>query len=161
MGTYCTTTSFSDILVGTTVDTATTSLLSKKIDLSENTIKSRLSKRYDVSSFNTTTAVPPQLTNLCEKLTEGFYYQSASRGNEKMLKRGDMCVKWAMNELKMISDGVVNLLDTSGSSITERDDGKWDMTSSSYGYTSTFNEDDPINWQVDSDKIDDIADDRG
>ena len=58
-------------------------------------------------------------------------------------------------------DGDVNLLDSTGASIVERDSGQWDMTSSSIDYTSTFNEDASENWKIDSDKLGDISDDRG
>lgn len=160
MGLYATTTSFSDILVDTTLDTATTNLLTKKISLAENTVKSRLSKRYDLSAFDSATAIPPQLTNLTEMLTEGFYYKAASRGNEKMLKRGKTCIDWAMEELEMFVSGKVDLLDTAGSIIPEKENNQWDMTSSTLGYHSTFNEDDPKNWRRDSDKLSDIADER-
>jgi len=160
MGTFATTTSFGDILVGTEIDTATTALLTKKINLSESTIKSRLSKRYDVSVFDSATAIPPQLTDLAETLTEGFYYKSASRGNEKMLKRGESLCKWVLGELKEISDGNVNLLDSTGASIVERATGQWDMTSSSIDYSSTFNEDASKDWKIDSDKLSNIATNR-
>lgn len=160
MGTFATTTSFSDLLVDSNLDTATTALLSKKIDLAENTVKSRISKRYDVSAFGTATAVPPQLTDLTELLTEGFYYKSQSRGNEKMLKRGMTLCKMALDELELLMNGDVNLLNTAGSSIVESENGAWGMTSSTIDYTNTFNVDNPKNWKVDPDRLDDIADDR-
>jgi len=161
MGIFATTTSFADLLIGTEIDTATTSLLTKKISLAESTIKSRLSKRYDVSAFDSATAIPPQLTDLAETLTEGFYYKSASRGNEKMIKRGEVLCKWVIDELNNISNGKVDLLDSTGSSIVERENGQWDMTSSTIDYSSTFNEDAAKDWKIDSDKLDDISDDRG
>lgn len=161
MGLYATTTSIYGLLIGTEEDSTTTLLLTKKISLAENTVKSRLSKRYDVSAFDSATAIPPQLTDLTETLTEGYYYKSASRGNEKMLKRGETLCKYVLSELKLISDGDVNLLDTSGSSIVERDSGQWDMTSSTMDYTPTFAEDSADNWRIDPDKLTDIETNRG
>lgn len=160
MGTFCTTTVFYDFLIGVTENTATNALLSKKIEQSENTIKSRLSKKYNVTSFATSTAIPPQLTTLCEQLTEGYYWKSNSRGNESSLKRGQSMCKMALDELKLILDGDVGLLDSTGSIIPEKESGVWDMTSSTIDYSTTFDEDDPTKWRVDPDKLTDISDNR-
>jgi len=160
MATFATTTSFPSLLIGTELDGSTDDLLVKKIALAENTIKSRLSKRYDVSAFNSITAIPPQLTNICELLTEGLYYIAVSRGNEKAMKRGMFIRKMAMDELSFLIKGDVDLLNTAGSIISEKTDNRWDMTSSSIDYTSTFNEDSATNWSVDSDKLSDISNGR-
>lgn len=102
MSTFCTVSTFDFVLIGSTLDAATVKLLNQKIQLSESTIKGRLSKRYDLTSYDTSTAVPPQLRTLCELLTEGFYYKSMSRGNEKAFKRGESMCKMALDELKML-----------------------------------------------------------
>jgi DNA-binding IclR family transcriptional regulator len=70
-------------MVGTRFDTATTALVSKLITHAENEVNKYLSKRYDISVFDTTTSVPPLVTTLTETLAEGYSYQRSSMASKK------------------------------------------------------------------------------
>lgn len=161
MGTMATTTSLDTRMVDTTFNTATTSLCTARITDAENEIRKILSKRYDVSAdaFQTSTSVPPMLTTLCEWLTMGFMYEDLSRGGLDGFGRSDRYIKKAMENLNDIVDYKVNLVNTSGSLISESTE-SLPMFSNTKDYTDTFAEDNPTNWAVDSDKLDDIADER-
>lgn len=156
MGTYATTTSFSTWLIGTTMDSATTSLVGQCITWSESEINKQLGKRYDISSFQT--SVPPIVTSLCQQLATGYFYQHSSRGSKEGMARGDTFVKRVMDNLKDLAAGKLEIVDASGDVVagsTARG-----VLSTTDGYNSTFAEDDPLKWEVDPDKLDDIASDR-
>lgn len=161
MGTFATTTSLDTLMVDTEFDTATTSLCSQLITQAENEIRKRLAKRYDVSSayFQTSTSTPPMVTTLCEWLTQGYMYENLSRGGKDAYSRADRFLKKAMDNIDDIVDYKANLQDSSGSVITEATE-SLPMYSTSDDYHDTFGEDDPLNWNVDSDKLSDIADER-
>ena len=157
MGLYATTTSLQIIMIGTEFDSMTTNLCSKMITHAENEINKYLSKRYDISSFNSTsTAVPPLVTSLCETLTEGYMYHRNSRGGKEWRDRGEELIKQAIENLKMIADYKLDLIDSSGDVITDSSNGTFQILSTTSEYSNTFNEDDELRWAVDPNKIDDI-----
>ena len=157
MGTYATTSSYDVILVGTTLDAATTSVISKCITWAENEINKKLSKRYDISSFQST--VPPLVTSLCEQLALGYFYDNNSRGGKEGGARADRLIKRVMANLDELAAGKMELVNSAGSIIAPRGSAKGVLSSTS-DYRSTFAEDDPLNWSIDSDKLTDISDDR-
>lgn len=161
MGLYCTTTSLQTLMVGTKFDTATTSLATKLITHSENEINKWISKRYDVGTFNSTsTSVPPLVTSIAETLTEGYMYQRMSRGGKESLARGKELINQALDNLKMISEYKLDLTDSNGDVITDMSQTAYRVLSNTDTYSNTFNEDDPLNWEVDTDKLDDIEEER-
>lgn len=156
MGTYATTTSFGTWLLGTTMDSITTALVGQCITWSENEINKKLAKRYDVASFQTT--VPPHIRGLCEQLTTGFYYQHAARGGKEGMARGDVFIKRVMDNLSELAAGKMELVNTAGSLIVSSN--SKGVLSNTSDYTSTFGEDDPLNWAIDPDKLNDISGSR-
>lgn len=161
MGTYATTTSLQTLMIGVTFDTATTSLCTKMITHAENEINKYLSKRYDVSVFlATATSVPPLVTSLCETITEGYMYHRMSRGGKDWRDRGVELVKQATDNLQMIADYKLDLVDSSGTAIVASANGTFQILSTTTDYSNTFNEDDPLNWVVDDDKLDDVESER-
>lgn len=161
MGLYCTTTSLQTLLVGVEFDTATTALVSKLITHAENEVNKWISKRYDIGTFNSTsTAVPPLVTSLTELLTEGYYYQRNARGGKEALAQAKALIDQATGNLKLISEYKLDLLDSDEDVIQDMSQTSYRVLSSTSGYNDTFTEDDPINWEVDDDKIDDIRDER-
>jgi len=160
MGTYATTTSLQTLMVGTTFDTATTSLATKLITHAENEINKYISKRYDVSNFSTSTAVPPLLTSLCETLSEGYMYQRMSRGGKESVNRAKTLIDQAVDNLKLIAEYKLDLVNTAGSVVTDMSQTAYRVLSNTTDYSNTFNEDDPLNWEVDQDKLDDIESER-
>lgn len=157
MGTYATTTSLDTLMVGTTFDTATTSVAGQCITWAEDEINKHLSKRYDTSSFSS--SVPPMVTSLAEQLSLGYLYDQLSRGSKESQTRADRLIKRVMENLKALSDGKADLVDSSGSLISLRG-GRKGVLSNTSGYTQTFNEDDPLYWKIDDDKLSDISDER-
>lgn len=160
MGTYATTTSLSILMIGTTFDTLTTALGTKLITHAENEINKYLSKRYDVSAWTTAAATPPLVTSLCEKLSEGYMHQRMSRGGKESVDRGGILIKQALENLKMIADYKADLLDSSGSVVSDFSNTSYRVLSNTSDYTPTFGEDDELNWKVDQDKLDDIDSER-
>lgn len=160
MGLYCTTTSLQTIMVGTTFDTVTTSLAGKLITHAENEVNKWISKRYDIGNFNTSTAIPPLLTSLAETLAEGYMVQRMGRGGKESLAHSKMLIEQATNNLKMISEYKLDLIDSSGDVVQDMSQTSYRVMSSTSEYSDTFGEDDPMNWAVDQDKLDDIDADR-
>jgi hypothetical protein len=158
MGLFATTTSLSTKMIGTVFDTATTNLASASIYDAENEIKKHLCKRYDftASPFLTTTSIPPIITTLTETLAVGYMYENMSRGSDEDYKRADRYIKRVMTNIQSLLDGEAQLTDSSGNLITEID-GDWAIKSNTDDYSNTFNEDDPNDWAVDEDKLDDIS----
>lgn len=161
MGTYATTTSLQVLMIGTTFDTLTTALSSKLITHSENEINKYLSKRYDVSLWNTSTSIPPLVTSLCETLTEGYMYQRMSRGGKEAMSRGDILIKQAIENLTLLANYKMDLLTPTGSVLGDMSNTAYKVLSNTSDYSSTFGEDDELNWKVDSNKLQDIYDSRG
>lgn len=148
-------------MIGTTFDTLTTALASKLITHAENEINKWLSKRYDVTVFMaTSSAVPPLVTSLAETLSEGYIYQRMSRGGKEADQRGKILIGQAIENLKLISEYKLDLTDEDGGVIADMSQTAYRVLSSTSGYSDTFNEDDQINWAVDQDKLDDIANER-
>lgn len=161
MGIYATTTSLEVFMIGTTFDTATTSLADKTITHAENEINKYISKRYDISSFYTTTAtVPPIITSLCEQLSIGYMHQHMSRGGKESMARGKFFIDMAMKNLESIAKYELNITDSSGAVIADISGSSYNVKSTTENYANTFNEDSPLNWEVSSTKLDDISSER-
>jgi hypothetical protein len=162
VGTYATTTALSTVMVGTRFDTATTALATKCIDQAEGRINAALAKRYDLSSsyFQTSTACPPALRALAENLSEGLMWQKMARGSKESMARGKDLVEQSLEELKALVERNSDLVDTSGSVVPDSSSGNARVLCNTSDYSPTFDEDDPLNWKVDTDKLDDISDAR-
>lgn len=161
MGTFATTTSLDTLMIGTTFDTATTSLASKAITQSESFIKSRLSSLYDVSAydFSTATSSPPIITTICEYHSIGFMYKNMGRGGAEARERGEWYLKQALMMLEGVASGDDALLDSNGDAISVKTT-RSKVQSNTEDYNETFGEDDPLNWKRDSDKITDYNNSR-
>lgn len=161
MGLYATTTSIETYWVGHDFSNLT-ALASDCIDQAENEVRKRLSERYDVSSsyFQTTTSIPPMVRTLSLWLGLGYLYEANSRGSKDAYKRADRFINKAEKNLDKICEYKYNLVDSAGSAITDDSDSNFTMLSNTTDYTETFQEDDPLNWELDPDKINDISDSR-
>lgn len=143
-------------MIGTTFDTATTSLMGKMITHSENEVNKYISKRYDVGNF-TTTSIPPLITSITETLAEGYYFLRNSRGGGKdSVAYGNLLIKEAKENLLMLSNRTLDLLDTNDDPVAEFADASYKIKSSTTNYATTFDEDDELAWSIDEDKLDDI-----
>ena len=155
MGTFATTTSLQTLMPGISFDAATTSLATMCITWAEGFIRTNLARRYNMSAspFNTSTSIPTYLTSLCEQMAMGYYFKNASRGAKESITRGEALLKFAQSEIMDIANYKKDLVDNSYALVTNRTS---EVIGSSSAYHTTFDEDDPINWRVDSDKISDI-----
>lgn len=147
-------------MIGTTFDTATTSLMGKMITHSENEVNKYISKRYDVGNF-TTTSMPPLLTSITETLAEGYYFLRNSRGGGKdSVAYGNLLIKEAKENLLLLANRKLDLLDSNNDPVAEFTDASYKIKSSTTNYATTFDEDDELKWKIDADKLDDIYDGR-
>jgi len=157
---YCTTTSLETLMIGTTFDTLTTNLATKAITYARNEVDKWCAMRFDVSGWTYGTN-PPITTDWCEKLAVGFMYKAMSRGSKDALKRAASFIDPVMENLKGVVEHKQELLDSTGSALTDSSTGTHYMKSTTEDYHQVFNLDDPLNWSVDQDQLDDISDDRG
>jgi hypothetical protein len=147
-------------MIGTTFDTATTALAGKCILWAENEVNKYLSKRYVISSFMTTTGIPPLLTSLTEQMAEGYMYMRQSRGGKEAMARGQAMIKEARSNLELIMSYKADLISAAGDVVADASSTSYRIQSSTSGYSNTFNEDSELNWQVSGNKLDDISDER-
>ena len=165
MGTYCTTTTLSLVMVGVNFSaTNMTTLGSKAIDQAEAEVNKFLSKRYDLTAsiFQTSTSTPPLVKMLTEKLSEAYMWQFLSRGGagKESLARAKELITEAKDNLKQIADWKLDLIGSTGAVIADMSNTSQRVLCNTSSYTTTFDEDDELDWAVDSDKLSDIADNR-
>ena len=160
MGSYCTTTSLQTLMIGTTFDSATTSLATKLITHAENEVNKYLSKRYDVGGWTTAASAPPLAISLAETLAEGYMSQRMSRGGKEAMARGKDLIEQARKNLELLMNYKVDLLDSSGDVVADFSNTAYRVLSNTSDYTPTFGEDDELYWKVDQDKLDDIDSER-
>jgi hypothetical protein len=148
------------MLVGSSLANGTAAA-SLCITQAENEIRKILSERYDVSAaeFQTSTSTPPMVQDICLWLSLGYFFQLSSRGGKESIERGKTFIKQAMDNLFQIANREASLVSSSGSLIDEIGN-YMGMTSTTKNYAPTFNEDDPLEWAADPDKLDDIFDER-
>lgn len=160
MGLFATVTSLQTLMVGTNL-TTTSSLASELITRAERRINSALARRYDLSqsTFQTTTAIPPQVREWATMLAEGYMWKALARGGagKESMERGDSLVKEVLADLKNLVEYNLELVNTAGSVITDMSDTAYRVMCNTTNYTPTFDEGDELQWQIDSDKLDDIA----
>lgn len=164
MGQYATTTTLDLVMVGINFSaTDMPTLAAKAIEQAEAEVNKYLSKRYDLSSntFQTSTSIPPLVKQMTERLAEGYLWQWMSRGSKESLTRGKELIDEVKGNLGLIASRQADLLNTTGSIISDLSTASYRIQCTTSNYTDTFAEDDELNWAVDSDKLDDIATNRG
>ena len=161
MGTFATTTALNTLMPGINFDTATTSLADRCVAWAESWVRGTLSKRYDVSAapFTTYTSTS-HLTCMTEELAMGYLYRHLSRGGKESLSRGDAMVKSAQDAIGAIAAFNADLLDIAGTAPVATKSTATQILHSASSYHTTFDEDDPLDWSVDDDKLTDIANGR-
>ena len=162
MGLYATTTSLATIMIGTTFDANTTFFATKCIDWAQAECNKYLAKRYDLSAstFQTTTSIPPLLRSLTEQVATGYMLTLNTRASKESIVKGEKLIKMAQEQLQAVADYKAHLVDTAGSQITESSNTAYQVKCNTTLYTPTFAEDDDQSWVIDSDKLEDISDER-
>jgi len=139
----------------------TVEVIKKHIPRASSIINGKIVRRYDISAWTQTT-VPPTLKSICEDIVTYYSLRSLFSGdNSNINEWTEKYYDPAMDELKMIQEGEVDLYNSAGSLIAERSTtGDAKVESNTEDYSPTFGEDKHTSWAVDSDKLDDISDDR-
>lgn len=161
MGYYvATTSSIFSRMVDLDADSLTTVLVSDCITDAEAEVNKWLSRRYDLTSYQTTTAtIPPLMVQLTTRLAEAYTWQRSSRGAKESLTRGDNLEKKVLENLKALANNEANLIDSTGAVIADSSENSmFQVKCSSLDYKPTFNEGKSTSWVVDEDKLDDIDD---
>lgn len=141
-------------------DTATSDLVSACLDDASAEVDKYLSRRYDLTNYQTTTAaIPPMMRSLTIRLAEAYVWQRNSRGAKESLKRGDNLEKAVIQNLIDLRDYDASLVDTSGALIAnDPDAGSFRILSNTKDYRDTFNEGKSAKWKVSATKLSDIPD---
>jgi hypothetical protein len=152
-------------MVGTTFDSATTALATDCIAQAEAEVNKYLCRRYDISSspFQTSTTIPPMVTTLTKWLSLSYMYENLARGSgpqKEVFTRSDRLESRALKNLELISEYKANLLDTAGSIVPDSNSTAYRVLCNTSDYSTTFNEDSELDWEVDSDKLEDIDTER-
>lgn len=130
-------------------------MASKAITRAEGTVNAALAIRYSLPF----SVVPPEVRRLSEDIA-CYYIIRASHfqtsGGTKNPYLDDF--KSAFDDLRSIAKGEMGLANTDGSLVPVNTSGMF--KSSTETYSQIFNLDSPRAWEVDSDQLDDIADDR-
>jgi len=161
MGLFTTTTSLELHWVGASFS-GLTGLAADCITDAENKVRELLAARYDVSGADwqtTTGTVPPVVETITKWLALGYLHESTARGSKESYARADRYIKKALDNIKSIMAGEASVLDSNGNPIADSDDVN-PILGNTEDYAPTFNEDSQLNWEVDLDKLDDIADER-
>lgn len=140
--------------------TETVNLINSHRIRADNIINSTIAKRYDVTQF-TSTSIPPLLKTIAEDITAYMTFISLYSADNQ--NRNEWIEKYetALDTLKKIRDGELDLVDSSGNIISERKSSTTDWVSSSTEeYTTFFNIDSATNWAFDTDLLNDVSDER-
>lgn len=160
MGTYATTSSLSQLIPNflsgntTTSDVAGTGMFSRHIDRAESIVNTYVTARYSLPF----TTIPPVLRTLSEDLACYFAVRSAYTQDGQNTNQYYPEYKEAIKTLEAIQKGDLKLALTDGSVIPTATNNRY--ISSTENYTPVFGPDDPENWKVDPDQVDDQANAR-
>ncbi len=140
---------------------ATVEAMKLHVTRAENLVNGKVVARYDISAWTQTTC-PPMLKTFAEDITTYFVMRSIYMGDNQNDNEWTDKFKEALVELDEIRKGDMQVFDSAGSLIVERDSSTTNkIVSSTEDYTPTFGEDTFLKQKVDSDKLNDKADDRG
>lgn len=160
MGIYATTSSLPFLLPfalkgNSASDTTGVAIFSKCIDRAESVVNSFLATRYSMPF----SPVPPVVATISEDLAccyfvRGSYVQDGQREN----RYDEKFCNAAMELLQQMKDGKIPLTLTDGSLVPTRAASR--MLSNTENYSPTFNQDEPTNWAVSSNRLDEIEGER-
>lgn len=157
MGSYATTSSLSELIPNflsgntTTSDVGGTSLFSRHIDRAESVVNTYITARYSLPI----SPVPPVLRTLSEDLACYFAVRSAYTQDGQNTNQYYPEYKEAIKTLQALQKGEIKLSYTDGSTVPVATSNRY--ISSTENYTPVFGADDPENWKVDTDQVDDQA----
>ena len=83
-----------------------------------------------------------------------------SRGGKESITRGEKMIEMAKKNLEDVAAYKFNIVGVGGGLVADSANTSYRIQSSSVDYSNTFNEDDPLSWAVDQNKLDDIESER-
>lgn len=113
-----------------------------------------------VFDLTSTANTPPIVETWTEQWSEGLLYIRQSRGGKESITRGEKMIEMVRKNLEDVAAYKLDVIGAGGSVIDDSENTAFDIRSSTVDYSPTFNEDDPLSWAVDSDKLDDIESER-
>lgn len=136
----------------------TTVTIEQHIRRADGLINGKCARRYSVP-FTTT---PPFIRTIAEDITCYYTYRSFfTQDNQNYSEYLEELKEEALKSLDEIMNGDLDLVDTEGSSIPERETQAVEQISSSTeDYQSFFDIDEPTNWDFDEDRKTEVSDDR-
>ena len=147
-------------LTGIGTNVIGTAVVTEHIARTDSIIDLKLSKRYDVP-FATGTDTPPAIVTISNHMTGYRALRSIYSGEvPRALEFVQDDYQKAIDLLKEIQAGEVDVIGTDGNKIAELG-ASTQYYSSTQSYTPTFDVDSELEWRVDSDRLDDIANARG
>lgn len=97
---------------------------------------------------------------LTQQRALGYLMINLSRGAKGTIERGEKLIELNDHKLELFKSYDANLVDTAGSVIADKATTGLEVRSTTSDYSNTFNEDSPLEWAVNADKLDDIDSER-
>ena len=137
----------------------TIAIIEQHIARADNVINGKIATRYQVSNF--TSSVPPLLKTISEDITSFYTYRSLFSSDNQNLSEWTDKFEEAMKMLKELHDGDMDLVDENNNIIDEITTSAIDrIESTTQDYQPFFDEDEPVDWKTDDDKLTNIKDNR-
>lgn len=162
MGSYATTSSLSQLIPNalaggtTTSDTEAVATFSTHIDRAEGDINAVLAEKYSLPF----TAVPPSVRSWSQDLACFYFLRAAVAQDGRVGDSSSGQFKAAYERLLAAqASGFKGVLAMTDGSLYSRKTSTR-FLSSTKDYAPTFDQDDPKNWEVDPDRLDDISGER-
>lgn len=147
-------------LTGSAGYTVASALVTQAITDAEAEINGYIARRYNLPF----SAVPVQVRMIADCLAQFYTYlglYSADNMNRNNFSEGQSTkYEIQIKRLESIADGTISLTLTNGSLIVQPSSTSM-VVSANMNYASTFNVDTCTSWKTDSDRLEDIANDRG
>lgn len=137
---------------------STVSIITSHIGRADSIIDGMLAKRYSVPF----SSAPPLVKTISEDIGSAFAYRSFfTQDNYNKSEYFAELITEAKDLLREIAKGDIDLVDSSGNVISEREDSNVSVCeSTTQNFTPTFLEDTSTSWEVSQDKLDLIGDER-
>ena len=138
--------------------TACAAVVDRHIARADALINSKISKRYSTPI----TPTPPLLASLSEDITTYYSYRSFySQDNYNKYDNFDELKNMALDTLEQLRQGEIDLVDSSGGVIPEREGGEVSiLDSNTKDSPSFFDIDDSTEWKFNDDLMDTVEDGR-
>ena len=154
---FSTSTSIYQILIGIQDNAANDALIEKMMDNVGGKVAMYCGGRYTVSDWTTEALTPQAITQISDALISmhvmrSLFTQDAQNQNKWVTELGEQALK----DLAAISKGEVFLTDNDGARLSNANQ----IKSTTESYHNTFDEGNPLSWIEDSDKLDDLADEK-